>query len=306
MTVKLACHANCWGPLGGHPVGVTSVKDLFYRTFGDMPRAFAEIAAAGYQAVEIFDGNLIEHADRISDFRTLLSYQGLSLISVYSGSIFIFPEILEEEFWRIEKAAALAAEAGAIHFVVGDGAKRATGVRDGDYERLGGALDRVADVAERHGLSAHYHPHLTTMAETPEEIRRVFAHTRIGFCPDTAHLAAAGGDPAALIAEHYSRVTFVHLKGWQRSPFAFTPIDRGDLDLRPTLAVLRERSFDGWIAVELDSWSDPKAGASASRAWLGQQDPKVAFNYRHTPAVALARKIIEEGRIGTILNFRGT
>ena len=32
----------------------------------------------------------------------------------------------------------------------------------------------------------------------------------------------------------------------------------------------------------------------------------VAFNYRHTPAVALARKMIEEGRIGSILNFRGT
>jgi predicted dehydrogenase len=32
----------------------------------------------------------------------------------------------------------------------------------------------------------------------------------------------------------------------------------------------------------------------------------VAFNYRHTPAVALARKFIEAGRIGTILNFRGT
>lgn len=32
----------------------------------------------------------------------------------------------------------------------------------------------------------------------------------------------------------------------------------------------------------------------------------VAFNYRRTPAVALARKLIEEGRIGNILNFRGT
>lgn len=32
----------------------------------------------------------------------------------------------------------------------------------------------------------------------------------------------------------------------------------------------------------------------------------VAFNYRRTPAVALARKYIEEGRIGKILNFRGT
>ena len=32
----------------------------------------------------------------------------------------------------------------------------------------------------------------------------------------------------------------------------------------------------------------------------------VAFNYRRTPAVALAKKFIDEGRIGQILNFRGT
>jgi predicted dehydrogenase len=32
----------------------------------------------------------------------------------------------------------------------------------------------------------------------------------------------------------------------------------------------------------------------------------VAFNYRRTPAVALAKKYIEDGRIGKILNFRGT
>jgi predicted dehydrogenase len=31
----------------------------------------------------------------------------------------------------------------------------------------------------------------------------------------------------------------------------------------------------------------------------------VAFNYRHTPAVAFARKLIDEGRIGRLLNFRG-
>lgn len=32
----------------------------------------------------------------------------------------------------------------------------------------------------------------------------------------------------------------------------------------------------------------------------------LAFNYRRTPAVALAKKFIEEGSIGKILNFRGT
>lgn len=32
----------------------------------------------------------------------------------------------------------------------------------------------------------------------------------------------------------------------------------------------------------------------------------VAFNYRRTPAVALAKKLIDEGKIGRLLNFRGT
>lgn len=32
----------------------------------------------------------------------------------------------------------------------------------------------------------------------------------------------------------------------------------------------------------------------------------VAFNYRRTPAVAMARRLIDEGAIGQILNFRGT
>lgn len=32
----------------------------------------------------------------------------------------------------------------------------------------------------------------------------------------------------------------------------------------------------------------------------------VAFNYRRTPAVVLAKKLIDEGAIGSILNFRGT
>jgi predicted dehydrogenase len=32
----------------------------------------------------------------------------------------------------------------------------------------------------------------------------------------------------------------------------------------------------------------------------------VAFNYRRTPAVSLAKKLIDEGSIGRVLNFRGT
>ncbi|GHA39270.1 oxidoreductase [Devosia pacifica] len=38
----------------------------------------------------------------------------------------------------------------------------------------------------------------------------------------------------------------------------------------------------------------------------GKSIHMVAFNYRRTPAVAFAKKLINEGRIGEILNFRGT
>jgi len=272
----LGYHANCWGPLGGHPVGVTSIKDLFYKTFGDMATAFTEIGEAGYQGVEVFDGNLIDYDGRIADLRRELADAGVKLVAAYSGGNFIFPDILAEEFWRIEKTAALAAEAGAIHLVVGGGAKRSAGPREDDYRRLGDALDRVVDIAGRHGLQAHYHPHLTTLAETTEQVRKIFGLTGIGFCPDTAHLAAAGGDPAALLEEHWGRITYVHLKGWQRNPFAFTPLGQGDLDLGPTIRLLAARGFEGWITVELDSWASPKQGAQDSLAYLQRVLPRAA------------------------------
>ena len=49
---KLAYHANCWGPLGGDAVGVTSISGLAYRTFGDMDRAARDIGRVrGHRAV---------------------------------------------------------------------------------------------------------------------------------------------------------------------------------------------------------------------------------------------------------------
>ena len=76
---KLAYHANCWGPLGGDAVGVTSITQLAYRTYGAMDRAFADIAAAGYQGVEVFDGNLLDHS--AAKFRSLLANSGLQLVA---------------------------------------------------------------------------------------------------------------------------------------------------------------------------------------------------------------------------------
>ena len=272
--MKLGYCTITWGGVVGHPVGVTSVKDLFYMTHGPMDRAVADIAAAGYEGVEMFDGNLAAYADRPEELRGILEEAGVSLVSVYTGANFIYADILPDELHRIQRAAELAATFGAERLVVGGGARRAAGTTDEDYHRLGEALDRVADIAESAGLTASYHPHLTTIVESPTALERLMPLTRIGFCPDTAHLAAGGGDPAAVIRKYPERIRHVHLKDLRKDPFAFLPLGQGELDFPDIVQALKESRYDSWLMVELDEYAgDPRAAAEISRKYLQQLLP---------------------------------
>jgi inosose dehydratase len=265
--MKLAYHTNAWGGVVGHPAGVTSVKDLHYLTPGSTEEAMREIAAAGYTGFELFDGNLAEYADRETELRGLMDELELELVGVYSGANFIFPEILPEELNKIRRAAELAARFGATHFVLGGGAVRAEGTKEEDYRLLAEGLDRAAEVAEALELTPSFHPHLGTCAQTPEQIARVFEQTAIGFCPDTAHLDAAGGESAALIRAYGDRIPYVHLKDYADG--AFLPLGAGQLDWDGIFASLREIGYDGWIAVEADGYAGPQGEAARqSRAFL--------------------------------------
>jgi inosose dehydratase len=266
--MQLACHTITWGGVVGSGVGVTSIKDSFYLANGSTERALEEIAAVGYAGVELFDGNVVaEH--EAGTLGPLLERTGLKLVGVYSGANFIFPDVLEEEFWRLERAIALATTYGAEHFVVGGGAQKAGGNTDADYDRLAAGLDRVAALADKAGVLASYHPHLSTMAESPDEIEKVFSRTEIAFCPDTAHLAAAGGDPAELIRTYRDRVKYVHLKDFTPDPFAFLPLGAGSIDIAGIVQTLREGGYDGWLVAELDDYAgEPRDAAAISKGVL--------------------------------------
>lgn len=267
--MRLGYHSITWGGVVGDATGVTSVKDLYYRANGSIEQAVTDIAAAGYAGTEMFDGNLVPYADRPDDLRTLLAGAGLELVSVYTGGNFIYDEILPEELHRIRRAAELAATFGAQRLVVGGGARRASGTQDIDYERLAAALDRVTDIAEEHGLTASYHPHLTTIVESPDELARLLPRTRIGFCPDTAHLAAGGGDPAELIRRYPDRIRHVHLKDLRSDPFGWLPLGRGVLDFADIMRAVRDTGYDSWVIVELDDYDgDPREAAEISKTYL--------------------------------------
>ncbi len=267
--MQLAYHSITWGGVVGHPQGVTSAKDLYYLTNGSMAHAVRDIAAAGYTGTEMFDGNLAAYADRPEELRGLLSDHGVELVSVYTGAGFIYPDVLPDELDKVRRSCELASTFGAARLVVGGGARRAAGTRPEDYDRLAEALDAVDDLAIEHGLVASYHPHLSTIVESPDELEQLLPRTRIAFCPDTAHLAAGGGDPAALIRQHGDRLAHVHLKDLRRNPLQFLPLGEGELDFAEILAAVRDAGYDDWLVVELDTYDgDPREAAETSKAHL--------------------------------------
>ena len=264
--MKLAYQTNTWGGVVGHPAGVTSIKDLYYLANGSTEEALRDIASAGYAGFELFDGNLIQYTDRKDELRSLMQSLHLEMVAVYSGANFIYPDVLGEELAKIEQVAQLATEFNATYLVVGGGAVRSTGTVEQDYRQLGQALDKVDDLAHKVGLVASYHPHLGTCVQAPEQLEKLFKYTGIGLCPDTAHVQAGGGDPAAIIRQHASRINYVHLKDIKQG--VFVPLGQGEQNYSQILAALKDARYDGWITVELDSSPDPKQGAEISKAFL--------------------------------------
>ena len=269
FTMKLGYQTITWGGVVGQGQGVTSIKDLFYQTNGSTEKALKDISAVGYQGIEIFDGNLLEWADNPQGFKDLLASLNLSLASVYTGANFIYDEILDDEFHKIGKAITMASSMGAENLIVGGGAQRASGIRETDYKKLAEGLDRVADLAAASGLSACFHPHLTTIVENFDQLDKIMALSKIHFCPDVAHLLAGGVNPAEAIRKYPQRIRHVHLKDFAPNPFAFLPLGAGTVDLVDVLRALNEANYEGWAVVELDGYDgDPKEAAEISMKFL--------------------------------------
>lgn len=265
--MKLAYQTITWGGVVGHPAGVTSVKDAYYMANGSTEEALQDISDAGYEGFELFEGNLVQYEGREAEFEELTERRSLQFVATYAGANFIYPEILGEELSKLEGVAQLAARLGASHLVLGGGALRSTGIQDDDYRLLGEGLEKVVAISERAGLVASYHPHLGSCVESPEQIEKLFEHTGINFCPDTAHLEAGGGDSAELISTYSDRVQYVHLKDYADGEFL--PLGRGGLDFSRIMGTLDSIQYDGWITIELDTYGgSPKEAAQVSKRFL--------------------------------------
>jgi inosose dehydratase len=162
--------------------------------------------------------------------------------------------------------------------------------READDTRLASLttlIGRITEVMLAEGVRPALHPHVATWIETEDEGRAVLdAVPELGFLPDTGHLAWAGVDVRALIADYASRVPFVHVKDcrlsvgrqgraedWNYRQTVLAGLwaepGRGELPLTEILGALPS-TFDGWLMVEVDrpDITDPYESAQVSAQWM--------------------------------------
>jgi inosose dehydratase len=259
----------------------------------------AQVKAAGFQGVfaDVPAGWSVER------YRAALDEVGLEPAPGYFG--LGLPEDGVDQRALLERAAATARQHAALglsDIVISAGmAKDAPRVRrpaEGyapDRARVERLINVVAEVAEAMrgaGVRAAFHSHVGSWIETEEETRSVLDAVdaqHLGFAPDTGHLAWAGADVRALLADYGARVAAVHVKDcrqsvarrarengltYQQTVMAglWAEPGRGELDLEAMLAALPP-SFQGWLIVEVDrpDIPDPFESAKVSAAWMRQR-----------------------------------
>ena len=232
---------------------------------GDLPRALRDLSALGFRT---FEGNYLpDWFARPADLHGLVTRLSVRPVGLYLGGSHISERDRGPEMRLAEEGCAFLQRSGASHIVVGGGHVRYEGPMPEDYANLAESLQLMGLVAQDHGLVLCYHPHVGTLVETPEDIKRIADLTDpslVSFCFDVAHLAAAGGDPVALCAQYWERLAYVHLKDLSRSG-SFVELGHGSVNLKGVVGLLVERTFGGPIVLELDSSPDPYGSAERNR-----------------------------------------
>lgn len=156
-------------------------------------------------------------------------------------------------------------------------------------------LNYLRDIANDYGVRAVIHPHVGTVIERPEDIKRVLDGSDIGFCFDTGHMMIGGTDPVKFAQEHADRIGHVHLKDVRKAVAQrvidgeityyiavtqglYTPLGQGDVNVTAILSALEATGYNGWYVLEQDNVvseepapaSGPVSDAKASVDFLNQ------------------------------------
>ena len=154
-----------------------------------------------------------------------------------------------------------------------------------DFDTFCRQVNVQVETCARWGIRAGLHNHLGSLVESQGELEAFLARCPgCGLILDTAHLAAADGDPVEIAEKYGERLVAVHLKDWlvtspdiglerwpQRGRFCELGAGNIGLDNAAVMRAVVDAGFDGWVFVEHDTHlQDPLKDLAISREYLRQ------------------------------------
>ncbi|NNE11827.1 MAG: TIM barrel protein, partial [Ilumatobacter sp.] len=163
----------------------------------------------------------------------LLDSYGMRLSGGFNALALHDDARLETTMSQAADSARLLAGAGADTFVTcavsAPDDWRRPELTDDEWETMVANLDRVGELCREHGLRQVFHPHVDSLVETAEEIRRLTDSSGVDLVLETGHMLIGGLDPLAFARDHTDRVGLVHLKDVDTS--LVEPLNRDELTL---------------------------------------------------------------------------
>jgi sugar phosphate isomerase/epimerase len=272
------------------------------RPFWD--RVFAEVEAAGIGGIEMTFGpgswqNALRAYGSADQVAKVAGEHGLRIVSAFFSDFERLGHVPSPEEERVITEHALETarflrECGGDVLVLGLAMRssyredpRPFGLEEAGP--LADALNRVGQATRKEGVRIALHSEHSSLFCSARDIDLLLLLTDpeyVGFCPDSAHLVLAGGDPVAIVRHHLDRVLITHWKDAtgpyspdlpidekihdRHDPF-FCRVGAGVVDWQAWAALFKGKGFMGCHILEIDSVRDPAHEISEARRVAAEQ-----------------------------------
>ncbi|WP_432534564.1 sugar phosphate isomerase/epimerase and 4-hydroxyphenylpyruvate domain-containing protein [Kineococcus arenarius] len=229
---------------------------------GTLDEKLRAVAAAGFDAVEVFEPDLLASPEGPAALRRRVEDLGLavSLFQPFRDLDDVDPAAVARSAHRLHRKCELALELGTdlvlVCSAVHDGAVR-------DDALLAAQLHAAAEVAAAHGVRLAYEA-LAWGAHVSDyrHAARVVAaadHPALGNCLDSFHVLSRGDDPSGIAGIAPGKVFFYQIADAPRLPMDVLPLSRhhrcfpgqGDFDLERFHAAVVAGGYRGPVSLEV-------------------------------------------------------
>jgi len=249
---------------------------------GKDEQAIADISAVGFKAIQLRSSAFDAYGTRPGVLKDLLAKHGLTFAILSSGDLKYQPADREAMLALHLSHAKFVRDAGGQFLQVIDELPKGRAVGPDDYKALADMLNTLGERTKAIGVPLVYHNHMNSTGEAPDAIEAIMADSAassVGLLFDIAHYQQAGGDPVKAIRRYGKAIKAVHLKDVRKIDAApgyqWVELGRGRVDVKGSVAALKDVGFDGWAIVEFDRVVDPggspKASAEANREYVTKQ-----------------------------------